>query len=415
MQLKLQFNGFPFKLLCIPMNRRAFLRVSLTVAAASRIGAVQARESEESTADWLPRWEKRILDEERGRACDHEMGEELGWLVSPLLNGFYYGYLATGDEKWIERLLDWADAVLRRAVMEPDGFSGWPKGDGGGGNAVGYDADSLLGEAMFLRPVVLMAAEILKQPKLKAKWGEKAQAHLKFASRVLEKWNMRDCWREVEGGGLWVVPAFGIDRATGKWTDGYAARKTTGFSNPANKQNHISRWFIAMHNVIGDASAGERAGKWWALMRRRMRTEQGSKYFVWNYWDPAGPWDLKPDGEPRHWVGVHPNGGYYGIDLEGIVTAFQHHLVFTKADIDRLIATNRDYMWNQKVEGARFGRIDGGAPDPRWKDSPGVLWTALLPYDAALRRIFVANHDPASWGGIAATPWYLAEGSRITS
>ena len=26
-----------------------------------------------------------------------ETGEELGWLVSPFLNGFYYGYMATRD------------------------------------------------------------------------------------------------------------------------------------------------------------------------------------------------------------------------------------------------------------------------------------------------------------------------------
>jgi hypothetical protein len=37
-----------------------------------------------------------------------------------------------------------------------------------------------------------------------------------------------------------------------------------------------------------------------------------------------------------------------------------------------------------------------------------VLWEALVPYDETLRKIFEANHDPASWGGLAATPRYLA-------
>jgi hypothetical protein len=117
---------------------------------------------------------------------------------------------------------------------------------------------------------------------------------------------------------------------------------------------------------------------------------------------------LKPDGSTRHWVGVHPNGGYYAADLEGIVAAFEHGLVFTRDDIQRLIATNRDFMWNQQVEGASFQRIDGGKPDARWKDSPGLLWTVLVPYDETLRKIFLANHDPASWGGLAVTPWFLA-------
>ena len=105
---------------------------------------------------------------------------------------------------------------------------------------------------------------------------------------------------------------------------------------------------------------------------------------------------------------MHPNGGYYAIDVEGIVTAQEHGLVFGKEDLERLIATNRDFMWNQQVQGAKFQRIDGGKPDPRWKDSPGVLWTALTPHDDLLRKVFEANHKPDSWGGLATTPWYLA-------
>ena len=73
-----------------------------------------------------------------------------------------------------------------------------------------------------------------------------------------------------------------------------------------------------------------------------------------------------------------------------------------------MIATNRDFMWNRQIEGAKFRRIDGGQPDPRWKDTPGVLWTALAPHDETLRKVFEANHKPDAWGGLSATPWYLA-------
>jgi hypothetical protein len=138
-----------------------------------------------------------------------------------------------------------------------------------------------------------------------------------------------------------------------------------------------------------------------------MKTRESGKYWVWNYWEPAGPWDYRSDGSARHWVGVHPNGGYYGIDVEGMVAAFEHELVFTRDDINRLIATNRDFMWNQQLKDAKFQRIDGGEPDARWKDSPGVLWTALVPYDETLRKVFLKNHEPASWGGLAMTPWFL--------
>ena len=74
--------------------------------------------------DWLARWEKNILGDARNRYCDREMGEEIGWLVSPFLDGFLYGYQVTRDVKWVEHLADWADSWIRRGVKEPDGFIG---------------------------------------------------------------------------------------------------------------------------------------------------------------------------------------------------------------------------------------------------------------------------------------------------
>jgi len=69
-------------------------------------------------------------------------------------------------------------------------------------------------------------------------------------------------------------------------------------------------------------------------------------------------------------------------------------------------------MWNHKINGAKFQRIDGGSSDSRWRNSTGVLWVALVPHDETLRTIFEANHNPASWGGLSTTPWYLARMER---
>ena len=213
--------------------------------------------------DWLARWQKNILGDARNRYCDREMGEEIGWLVSPFLNGFYYGYLATHDTKWVDLLIDWADAWIQRGVKEPDGYIGWPKADGAGTSVMpGLYTDNMLGEAMALRPVVLMAGTILKTPALKAKYGQKAEDYIRLAEQVFEKWDRRGCWREVKAGGLWVVAPFGIDRQTGKWTEGYERRNTDGFSLPANKQNLVALWLLAMHEVTRKPSiaSGPRSG-----------------------------------------------------------------------------------------------------------------------------------------------------------
>lgn len=402
------------------MKRRHFLRTAVLSTSTVFFNHILARGADgdrTNTASawsaatartWLNRWQEHILGEARHRYCDEVTGEDIGWLMSPFLNGFYYGYLATGELQWVEKLADWTESWISRGVKEPDGFVGWPKAGSGGMLASEFLTDSLLGEAMAFRPVVLMAAQVRKKPQLSARFGEQAEVWLKLAEATFDKWVARGCWRQVKNGGLWVVPAFGLDPQTGRWTDGYVRRQNDGFTNPAKKQNHIARWLAAMHDVTRKPVYAEHARQWWQVMKSRMRTSESGKYFVWNYWDPTGSWDYNQDGSTRHWVGVHPNGGYYQIDVEGIATAFEHDWVFTKADIDRLIATNRDWMWNQQMKGARFKRLDGGAPDPRWKDSPGTLWTALVPYDRTLRRIFLATNDPASWAGLVATPWFLS-------
>lgn len=178
------------------MDKRKVLAASIlcVVALAQRASVAQENSSDATkenyqmykmdsaeAADWEAKWEHNIVGEARNRYCDKEMGEEIGWVMSPLLSGFYHGYMATGDAKWVNLLVDCADAWVRRAVREPDGYLGWPKIGAAGTPVDGLDdlyADSLLGEAMALRPVVLMSKQILISPRLKrAFWRQGRKLH----------------------------------------------------------------------------------------------------------------------------------------------------------------------------------------------------------------------------------------------
>ena len=367
--------------------------------------------------EWMRRWKENILaDSTKYRTCDRELGEEICWVVSPTLNGFYHGYMATGEREWVDRLFDWGDAMVKRGVKEPDGYIGWPKNFAdeqiwAGVEGADIITDNELGEASFLRPMVLMAGQILKTPALKKEYGAKAEEYLRLSEQMFEKWNSRGAWRETKEGGVWVVLPFGYDPKAGKWTAGYEERNKAGVTHPADKEDLIAMWMFAMYDVTHKPIYRERAEKWFRVLKSRMRLRENGKYFVWNFWDPAGPWDYKPDGSLKLWVGVHPNGGYYDINVRGMVAAYEHGLVFTKEDIARLIATNRDFMWNQQIKNAKFQRIDGEKPDARWANSPGVLWSALASYDPTLRKIFEANFNPGDWGGLD-TPYWVLRFSR---
>jgi hypothetical protein len=337
--------------------------------------------------DWESRWERNIIGTNWRDYCENELGEEIGWLISPFLRGFYYGYLATNNPKYIDMLMDCTDLWIKRARKEPDGYPGWPKIGAAGTDIDDLDdfyADSMLGEAMGLTPLLLLANEIAKRPSLKEKYGLRAEEYVKLSEQIFQKWDSRGGWREVDGGGVVTVELpFGIEKGTGNWTGEYEARDAPGrgFSHPDNKANLVAIWLIAMFDATGRPAYAERAERWFRVMKSRMKLRNDNTYEIWSYWEPAGVWDYKSNGLPKHWIGVHPKAGYYDIDVAGIATAYEHRMVFNKDDITHLSAT--------ALANKRY-------------------WAALVPYDGTIQKNFEYTQSPSSWDGIHRAPWYLA-------
>ncbi len=344
--------------------------------------------------EWLARWDKEIVSDTKGfRECDRDVGEDIAFAMVPAMDGFYYGYMATQNSKYVDMLVDWADSLIKRAVKEPDGYVGWPSKGAAGtetDNLDAYNADSMLSDAMVFRPIVLMADEMIKNPALKEKYGAKGESYLKLAEQLYAKWVERGGWRETQDGGMIpLVLPYGMDPANRKWID-FDTRNDPGhgFSHPDNKANGVGRWMLAMWQVTGKPEYKDRAEKWFKLQKSRMKPLDDGTYEIWNYWQPAGPWDYKADGSTKHWVGVHPNGGYYSYDVQSIVDAYEHGVVFTKADMGRLIATAR---------------------------KTNRMWSALAPYDVEIQKHFEASENPDKWNGLASVPHYLMLQSELAA
>jgi len=457
------------------------LAAPLCLAQAARPAMTLTKMDEAKQKDWLALWDKEISGEARNwRTCDRAVGEDIAWVVSPTMNGFYYGYMATKNTKYVDMLVDWTDSLLKRAVKEPDGCVGWPSKAAAGtavDNLDDFNADSFLSDAMVFRPIVLMAGEMIKNPALKQKYGAKGESYLKFAEQIYAKWVERGGWRETKDGGMISVTLpYGMDPADQTWID-FDTRNAPGhgFSHPDNKANQVARWMLAMWDVTGKPEYKDRAEKWFKLLKSRMTLKDDGTYEIWNYWQPAGPWDYKADGSTKHWVGVHPNGGYYDDDNEGIVDAYEHGLVFTDADIAHLIATAKT-SWTggdpgspmagmeisvqpaggmAKMVNACFpnsktsepvlagvGALSGTVVSVEWdakagkgkivvqpKDAQATqvtldtdkntkvqilrLWTALAPFDGDIQKHFEAIAMPNDWFGVSNVPYYLLLQSEV--
>jgi hypothetical protein len=432
---------------------------------------------------WLARWDKALRNDiGKFRVCDSVLGEDLGFVMTPAVDSFYYGYMATKNPEYVDMLVDWTDALIKRAVKEPDGYFGWPCFKAAGTAVENlddkYDADSMLGEAMVFRPIVLLAGQMITSPALKEKYGAKGESYIQFAEQLYEKWATRGGWRETEGGGMIsLVLPYGLDKTRTKWVD-FDTRNSPGhgFSHPDNKANEVARWMLAMWDATGKPQYKEHAKKWFKLMKSRMKLKSDGTYEIWNYWQPAGSWDYT-NGSPKHWVGVHPRGGYYEMDNRAIVAAYEHGLVFTKKEIDQLIATAKT-AWmpdaphaypasgmvisvapasgaakevyvcvaNAKIQwppSAGPGALLGTVVSREWdaktstgnivvqpKDSPTTrvtftmnddtkiwvlrLWGALAPYDVEIQKRFEDGATPDTWFGFTTVPWYLMLQSELS-
>ena len=168
-----------------------------------------------------------------------------------------------------------------------------------------------------------------------------------------------------------------------------------------------------MYDVTHKPIYQERAEKWFQVMKSRMKLRDDGKYFVWNYWDPGVPWDHQRGWLSQALGGRAPERRVLRRWMStAIVAAYEHGLVFTKEDIARLIATNRDFMWNQQIKNAKFQRIDGGKPEPRWTNSPGCSGPPWRPMTRRCGKSLKPTIIRAIGAALTATPEWVARFGR---
>jgi hypothetical protein len=334
----------------------------------------------------------------RDRSLKGDAGEDFCWHARHYLDDFLQAYQAWNDTAWLDWGTKYYDFLIDRMQTGPDGYKGW----------IGpymYDhsvwCDVHVGDAILFDGMLAFAEVVLKDPALKARYGQAANRYVAIARHdVIEKWDRRGTWREDGPFGAYV--SWNKYLAPGN-TREFRERNEISRSNltlPFNKQNDMALVALRLFRITGEKAYRDKAEKIFSFMKSRFH--YFDNHYVWNYWEPFGPWDVDLQKKAtRHWVGVHPYRNYQEGEVRQIAEAYHTGIVFSQTDIERILNTNLEVMWNKDRAEPRFVNSDDTYPEAgrsasHWSPtSPyakegraGVLWPALMDFNQTARDLY---------------------------
>jgi hypothetical protein len=160
---------------------------------------------------------------------------------------------------------------------------------------------------------------------------------------------------------------------------------------------------LLLNRITGDKLFWNRAEK--IYFTAKSHFQYFDNHYCWNYWEPLAPGDVDLERKAtRLWVGVHPwRSGYQAGEVGKIVEAYHYGMVFDEQDIQRIINTNLNVMWNKDKVNPKFINSNGlGAYDDtsglgsfkatyghsNVAKNAGELWTSLLDFDQTIRELY---------------------------
>ena len=330
-------------------------------------------------------------------------GEQFCWRANYSMGSFVSAYKAWHDTAWLDWGVKFYDYAVSKMSTGPDGYKGWI---GPYGYEKKFWCDVHVGDSILLDHMLEFAEVVLSDPALKARYAEPANRYVALARKdVIEKWDSRGTWREDGPFGAYVSwnryckPG---DLKTWKTMPEVAGSDLT---LPFNKQNDMALVCMKIYRITGQKFYRDKAEKIFAFMRSRFLYLDN--HYVWNYWEPFGPWDVDlANKTTRHWMNVHSFRNYQAGEIHQIVEAYHTGLVFTQTDIQRIINTNLEVMWNKDRAAPKFVNSSATLPQPvlseaerkaeeeKIKANPyskegraGCLWTGLLDFSQTVRDL----------------------------
>lgn len=325
-------------------------------------------------------------------------GEPFCWHAKGAMSQFISYYNLTKNTAWLDAGIKYYDFLVGKMATSPDGYKGWVGGRGK------YWNDVLVGDALLMEGLLKFSILVLEDKQLKSLYKEKADSYIELAEKhFYEKYDNRGTWIDDGPYGAYIGHTkYVLEGDLTKWVT-RPGESGVGMSPPFNKQMDAGLVFLLLHHATGKKEYHERAQK--IYLTAKSHFQFFDNHYRWNYFEPLVPTDVDlKRKETRHGVWVHPwRSGYTAREVGQIVEAYHYGVVFDKTDIQRLINTNLNMMWNKDRVNPRFisSNGQGAAKDTtgraafrktfghsnETKDS-GELWTALLDFDQTIRDLY---------------------------
>jgi len=324
--------------------------------------------------------------------------EDIVWQASKYIRMPLVAYQLTGDRKHLDQFVERMDALCGCLEKGADGLLNWygkpldlfrhpdHPDQKTACELTSFEMSGLIAE---------FAGVVRKDAALTSRYRDAVRRYLSLAEdHLVKKWE--PCWRDLGAtGGVYISePELKPVKAS--------------LTQPHNKQAKIVAALVGLYIITGKDEYLARAIKLGTRFKHCL-TRAGDRY-QWNYWDPAGPWDVDPQDHAKwkHWIGAEHRGGYYSMSLSQAVLLYEYGLVFDREDVDRFVATQVTVCWNGDLKAPKWRRVDG-----RPADAP-YLCPALAPFDkrigelafgASAQQERIKNKTHSWQGAVVACDW----------
>ena len=348
--------------------------------------------------DRLPRW----ITREYCRKMAADEPEGYTWKVLPQVEMYLTAFEVTGDAKYLDGFAA-VFAGMRAAMTKgPDGYLGWygkPLGLFRNPAKADLKADVIISSFRTVDVLCHFLELAARDDSLAKRFADRRRGYVDLmVNHLVKKWTARGNYVDLGDRGAIYRTHAGLRDTKGHLTQ------------PHNKHSKIIRGLLGLYRVTGRSEYMQMAVKLGVRFKRCLTLRNG--HYEWNYWDPAGPWDVHPTkpGQWKHWIGPEHRGGYYSLSLTQAVGLWGHGLVFDDADMQRFVKTQLEATWNGRLDDPKWFRVDRsrGTQDGRY------ICPALAPFDKKIHTFLYTGPRQAerlanakhSWqGGPVANGW----------